>query len=299
MKFLKFREDVRPPYIGTCSRFTHTSVPKMARKPCEPNLPGVDYDYDSEAEWEEPEEGEDLDSEGEEEAEDEDEDEMEGFLDDEDTGDGKMVKRRPLLGDQEPACSGICWAGESTTDHSAYNIDILLGTHIEDSIALGTNMTDRDPEVPMFPIDPYSTSYWQQPTPTKAANPTSVPPHQSVLMEPPRVPLNPINVSNLPLQAQQHLQPLDATKPRLPLPGAHTNDSHAPKQPKRFIPNELVEDFKSAVFGSDMTKLGLVEQLKKKFPKQSKDVIRDSLDMIAERVGPTKADKKWVPRAGT
>ena len=128
MKFLKFREDVRPPYIGTCSRFSHTSIPKMARKPCEPNLPGVDYDYDSEAEWEEPEEGEDLDSEGEEEAEDEDEDEMEGFLDDEDNGDGKMIKRRPLLGDQEPACSGICWAGESTTDHSAYKIDMLLGT---------------------------------------------------------------------------------------------------------------------------------------------------------------------------
>lgn len=159
-------------------------------------------------------------------------------------------------------------------------------------------MTDRDPEIPIFPIDPYSTSYWQQPTPTKPANPTSVPPHQSVLMEPPRVPLNPINVSNLPLQAPQHLQPLDANKPRLLPSATHTNDSNTPKQAKRFIPNELVEDFKSAVFGSDMTKLGLVEQLKKKFPKQSKDVIRDSLDMIAERVGPTKADKKWVPRAG-
>ena len=160
-------------------------------------------------------------------------------------------------------------------------------------------MTNSDLEVPIFPIDPYSTSYWQQPTPTKPANPTSVPPHQSVLMEPPRVPLNPINISNLPLQAQQHLPPFDATKPRLPPSGAHTNDSNTPKPAKRFIPNELVEEFKSAVFGSDMTKLGLVEQLKKKFPKQSKDVIRDSLDMIAERVGPTKADKKWVPRAGT
>ena len=112
------------------------------------------------------------------------------------------------------------------------------------------------------------------------------------------MPLNPINISNLPLQAQQHLQPFDPTKPRIVPSGAHANDANTPKQPKRFIPNDLVEEFKSAVFGSDMTKLGLVEQLKKKFPKQSKDVIRDSLDMIAERVGPTKADKKWVPRAG-
>lgn len=297
MKFLQFREDVRPPYIGTCSRFSHVPIPKLARKPCKPNLPGVDYEYDSEAEWEEPEEGEDLDSEGEEEAEDEDEDEMEGFLDDEDTGDGKFIKRRPLLGDQEPISSGICWAGESTTDHFAYNIDMLLGKRNEDVQVLETITTDIDLEVPIFPIDPYSTSYWQQPTPTKPANPTSIPPYQSVSMEPPRVPLNPINISNLPLQAQQHLQPFDATKPRLPPSGVHANDSNTPKQVKRLIPDDLVEDFKSAVFGSDMTKLGLVEQLKKKFPKQSKDAIRDSLDMIAERVGPTKADKKWVPRA--
>ena len=33
---------------------------------------------------------------------------------------------------------------------------------------------------------------------------------------------------------------------------------------KRFIPTELLEDFKQAVDGSDSTKLGIVEELKKK-----------------------------------
>ena len=64
------------------------------------------------------------------------------------------------------------------------------------------------------------------------------------------------------------------------------------------MPNELVEEFKKAVQGSDMTKVGLVEVLKKQFPKQSKDVLKDTLDAVAERIGGKLAEKRWVLREG-
>ncbi len=67
-----------------------------------------------------------------------------------------------------------------------------------------------------------------------------------------------------------------------------------PKPPKRLIPPELLPSFKDAVVGSDLTKIGLVEMLKKQFPKQSKDVIRDTLDAVAERVGTKLAERRWV-----
>ena len=139
VKYLKFREDVRPPYIGTYTKILDAhKKSKLGRNPFSRNLPEADYDYDSEAEWEEPGEGEDLDSEGEEElAEDEEEDEMEGFLDDEEANDvDRAARRRPMLGDLEPSCTGICWEepnqqihrGEgSPIDFQTLRLDILMG----------------------------------------------------------------------------------------------------------------------------------------------------------------------------
>ena len=132
IKFLKFAEDVRPPYIGTFSKNpTRGTISSLARNPLVRVRPDTNYDYDSEAEWEDPIDGEDLNSEGEEEEEDEDEEEMEGFLDDEEPN---AVRRRPMLGDQEPTCSGICWEGEARSSNGsmkpesrAYRIDVLLG----------------------------------------------------------------------------------------------------------------------------------------------------------------------------
>lgn len=114
IKYLKFAEDVRPPYIGTYSKSLSVSVAsRLCKNPFSRSLPATNYDYDSEAEWEDPGEGEDLESEGEEEAVDDEEgDEMEGFLDDEDVGDGILganIKRRPLIGDLEPSSTGLCW----------------------------------------------------------------------------------------------------------------------------------------------------------------------------------------------
>lgn len=114
VKHLQFAEDVRPPYRGTYTKVpTKPSPFSLARNPFERALPQTNYDYDSEAEWEEPGEGEDLDSEGEEEhGSDDEEDEMEGFLDDDDTGEGSGIvgnKRKHIVGNLEPVSSGLCW----------------------------------------------------------------------------------------------------------------------------------------------------------------------------------------------
>ena len=141
-KYLQFAEDVRPPYIGTYSKLpAGCTVSKLSRNPFTRALPQTNYDYDSEAEWEEPGEGEDLDSEGEEEhGEDEDGDEMDGFLDDEDAGDGVGVagnRRRLLIGDLEPVCTGLWWEnsrgdskledGQSSTDLQSFRLEVMLG----------------------------------------------------------------------------------------------------------------------------------------------------------------------------
>ena len=85
IKFIKFAEDVRPPYIGTYSKTPKTgSICSLGRAPFGRVRPDTNYEYDSEAEWEDLGEGEDLESEGEEEEEDDEEADMDEFLDDED-----------------------------------------------------------------------------------------------------------------------------------------------------------------------------------------------------------------------
>lgn len=79
-----------------------------------------------------------------------------------------------------------------------------------------------------------------------------------------------------------------------------------------------MSDFKNAIQGSNLTKAGLIEILKKqyvitsqrkgrwidilmflsRFPKTSKDAIKDTLTTIADRVGTKEADKRWVVKDG-
>lgn len=66
------------------------------------------------------------------------------------------------------------------------------------------------------------------------------------------------------------------------------------KPPKRQIPTELIPAFKAEVEGSDLTKLALVEHLKKRFPKLPKDAINNTLSAVAARVGAKEVDKRWV-----
>ncbi|KAJ5649738.1 uncharacterized protein N7484_003461 [Penicillium longicatenatum] len=151
MKSLKFGEDVRPAYQGTFTRpIPEHLAHKVARNPYRRGLPETNYDYDSEAEWEEPEEGEDLDSEEEEEASDEGEDDMDEFLDDEDDA-LKENKRRLIVGELEPICSGIRWATDGVDEEfKGYQMEVISDTV-------------------KFPIDPFSTAYWQKPRGTDQA----------------------------------------------------------------------------------------------------------------------------------
>ena len=141
VKYLRYAEDVRPPYIGTYSKVPIAkSAFKLCRKPFTRALPATNYDYDSEAEWEEPEDGEDLDSEGEEELGDEDEaDDMAEFLDDDDA-EKSGAKRRNIMGDVQPVCTRLHWEdsssrnrsravlyGEASIDLEAFRSELILG----------------------------------------------------------------------------------------------------------------------------------------------------------------------------
>ncbi|KAI9795689.1 MAG: hypothetical protein M1825_001263 [Sarcosagium campestre] len=281
IKYLRYAEDFRPPYRGTFTQLpVESSGLRKGRNPFQRALPHINYDYDSEAEWEEPdpEDGEDLNSEGEEEnGSDDGADEMDGFLDDDDdmpdAPANAASKRRLVVGALEPVCSGLVWDTGSRTRTE----------HMEDSTPnLRMYRMEVMQENLKLPVDPFSTSYWSPP-PRQAMTPVVVTPapeaaatSTTTAMKPPRAPLYTIS------------RPNGNTASSLPLPVI-------PKvQNKRLIEPELLEDFKMAVKGSDLTKAGLIEVLKKRFPKASKDAIKTTLGVIAARVGAKEADKRWT-----
>ncbi|KAL5422353.1 hypothetical protein PMIN04_004774 [Paraphaeosphaeria minitans] len=272
MKYLHFGEDVRPPYFGTYTKHHDPEQErKVARNPTFRGLADLNYDYDSEAEWDEPGEGEDLDSEGEEDLEEEGEEDLDGFLDDEDDPE---VKRRLLNGDQEPVSTGLCWedargvsrlndgSGAISTDFKDFRMGFLLQTQT--------------------PIDPFSDSYWAPEVPSSRASIQALTKgdQSSGSMNPPRLPLTtrPVNVSGL-------INTLNGPSPAL---GAK------PGKAKRMIDASLLPAFKAEVAGSDLTKIGMIEALKKKFPKVPKDAITNTLTDVAQRIGPSAAEKRWV-----
>jgi chromatin assembly factor 1 subunit A len=130
LKYLKFAEDVRPPYRGTYTSQPLHGIVKLARNPLRRDLPDTNYDYDSEAEWIEDEDAEDLNSEGEEDdAEIDDIDSMDGFLDDE-NDELLTLKRQVLQGDLEPVSTGLCWEngrGKNTAAMMQYRMETILG----------------------------------------------------------------------------------------------------------------------------------------------------------------------------
>jgi chromatin assembly factor 1 subunit A len=131
LKFLKFQEDVRPPYRGTYTSRPINGIAKLARNPLRRDLPDTNYDYDSEAEWVEDEDAEDLNSEGDEDEDlGEDGEDMEGFLDDEDD-ETTHSKRLVLQGDLEPVSTGLCWEDQRKRNTNVkmmpYRMEIILG----------------------------------------------------------------------------------------------------------------------------------------------------------------------------
>ncbi|KAF2276557.1 uncharacterized protein EI97DRAFT_398442 [Westerdykella ornata] len=275
MKYLHFPEDVRPPYFGTYTRpHTRRETSKLAMNPFSRTIREFNYDYDSEAEWEEPEEGEDLDSDGEEDLDEDGDDDMDGFLDDEDDG---PIKRRMISGDLQPVSTGLCWetpnglsvlndgSGAVSTEFRGFRIGFLL---------------DPQPQS----IDPFSTAYWA-PDPVSLAKTAAVASKDgpgSGTMQPPRLPLatRPMNSMMNSLNSGNGV--------------AAGAGAKAAKPPKRMIPADQLPAFKAEVEGSDLTKIALIEALKRKFPKLPKDAISNTLSTVAARVGPKEVDKRWV-----
>ncbi|KAL4972076.1 chromatin assembly factor 1 subunit A-domain-containing protein [Aspergillus desertorum] len=255
MKSLKFGEDVRPPYQGTYTKqLSKEAATKLMRNPFSRVLPEVNYDYDSEAEWEDAEEGEELDSEEEEEGSEDGDEDMDGFLDDEDDhlANGK---RRLLVGDLEPVCTGIKWQDQgSDPELEAYKIETIL------------------PSV-TFPIDPFSSSYWYKPPKAPEPGLTSV-----------------NGLGQRPTWNNYTVNPVTRDSAYM----AMQNGKRVPGNPKRAFPPDQLGEFKTVVEGSDLTKTGLIEVLKKRFPKVSKNTLKDTLDSVATRIGQKEADKKWV-----
>jgi len=55
-----------------------------------------------------------------------------------------------------------------------------------------------------------------------------------------------------------------------------------------------MQRFKEAVEGNNLSKVGLIEVLKKQFPNAKAAAIKGTLEVVAKRVGQREADKRWV-----
>ena len=104
-------------------------------------------------------------------------------------------------------------------------------------------------ENPHLPIDPYSPAYWPNSTPSRNQQ------SQGSAMQPPRVPLHPVNRQNTLLPPSGIASGTMLAKP----------DSTKPTKVHRLIPPDLMDDFKAAVQGNDLTKMGIIEVLKKQY----------------------------------
>ncbi|KAJ4988600.1 chromatin assembly factor 1 subunit A [Stagonosporopsis vannaccii] len=272
MKYLHFGEDVRPPYYGTYTKpYPDAAARRLARNAVSRTRQDTNYDYDSEAEWEEPEEGEDLDSEGEDDLEEEGDDDMDGFLDDDDD---PQLKRRMLSGDLMPVSTGLCW-------EDGKGVSILN----DGSGAICTEFKDFKMEFLLDPcpqsIDPFSTSYWTplEQTITSATATAHKPSSNGLMNPPPRVPLTQRTMNGLLNTLNSSSTPSTAAKTALP---------------KKMVPDEQLPAFKAEIQGKDLTKIGMIEALKKAFPKLPKAAITNTLSTVAARVGPTEKEKRWV-----
>lgn len=120
----------RVPYTGTFTKIPTSNGLRTGRNPFQRALPNTNYDYDSEDEWAAnlEEEGEDLLSGDEEEEEEEVDDEIQDFLDDEE--DPVAPKRRIVLQELDPICTGLCWSVNGKNPNPGLNsmkMESLLG----------------------------------------------------------------------------------------------------------------------------------------------------------------------------
>lgn len=276
MKTLRFSEDVRPPYQGTFTRSVPAqSARKLSRNPYHRGLPDVNYDYDSEAEWEEPEEGEDQDSEEDYEGSDDGDDDMDGFLDDED--DALLAgKRRLIVGDLEPVCSGLHWAANGVDpDMKVYQIETIS-------------------EAVKFPIDPFSAAYWEKPKPAEPA------PTQTRIVPPGTNTLDVFRVSPAPgIPTVSAAHPPATTKAKRPFPPELLDEFRQAVEASDLNKIGTVEILKKRYVRPRFPTRWVIcsgTDVAFRFPKVSKDTLKATLDQYAMRVGQKETDKKWVWR---
>lgn len=265
MKFLGFREDVRPAYYGTATNIPEGArLSKLARNPLMKTALPLNYDYDSEAEWVDDGDGEDVDDLDEEEEELEEDEEMADFLDD---SEDALPVRAAFSGGMEPESSGLCWENQQCRcvlpDMSAFRMEFILDCK--------------------GPIDPLSTKYWEAeqtvPEPLVLAESPKIsgPGNGSITaMAPPPVPTDAF--AALGVRA-----PTTANGTN----GVTANGSTAKQDTKKaVVATEFVEDFKKAIMQyAKLSKLGIVEILSAEFEKCTKSQIKNSLEAMAERTG--------------
>lgn len=157
MKYLFFREDVRPAYFGTVtSQPPQARLSRLARNPLLKTVLPLNYDYDSEAEWVDDGDGEDVDDLDDDEEDLADDDgEMSDFLDD--SEEGGMPLRPAFSGGMEPDSTGICW---ENLDSNSSRADALPRPELDQYRM--EFMIDH-----AGPIDPFSTKYWAAPEPVE------------------------------------------------------------------------------------------------------------------------------------
>lgn len=135
MKYLFFREDVRPAYYGTVTSQPPTArLSKLARDPLAKTVLPLNYDYDSEAEWVDDGDGEDVDDLDDDEEELDDDGEMSDFLDDSEDA----VPLRPAFsGGMEPESTGVCWENERRKapkpELDNFRMEFILGMFVPKS----------------------------------------------------------------------------------------------------------------------------------------------------------------------
>ncbi|KAL2119300.1 hypothetical protein VTJ04DRAFT_6260 [Mycothermus thermophilus] len=262
LKSIKFKEDVRPAYVGTVSGLPPgvKSLKKLARKPSHRVLPSLNYDYDSEAEWVD-EEGEDVDDLDDEEEEIDGDEDMDDFLDDsEDVGPSRMV----FSGGMEPEATGPCW--EDRTRRTAepklykYRLEFILET-LEHHHS----------------IDPFSTAYWTPPNkPKPSPSPSAA---TSGTAQEARASAAKGSSSAAPADAFQALNSTNA---------GNSATAGGSKKSQQLLPPDMQEELKALVRNMPtLSKVGVIELFAAQHPKHSRAQIKSSFETIFEKSGKT------------
>lgn len=288
VKSIKFREDVRPPYIGTISGPLPggKSLKKLARKPISKDILSLNYDYDSEAEWQD-EEGEDVDDLDDEEEEGELDEDMADFLDDsEDVGPARMV----LEGGMEPESTGLCWESYNRSNSQAkmykYRLEFILGkpsSRPSSSRARYTKQTFPEPLEHHHGIDPFSTAYWETPKSNPSAGTDAT---TTASIYPSRIPSTSSTTATAQPKARTpSVSPSDAflALGTTPPTTATTTMGRKPAQP---LTPEQLEALKDLVRSKpNYSKLGVIEVFAAEHPSCSRARVKAAFDVLFEKKG--------------